>query len=130
MCARFRLDTARPAASVSAWLYRIAANLVADHHRGRQRRPAVGLDEELPLRPGPGSVRRQRSAARRCKRLAGALEQLTEDQRQVVICKFGEGMSNAQAAAWLGKTEGAIEALQHRALRTLCRLLGTKHGET
>jgi DNA-directed RNA polymerase specialized sigma24 family protein len=37
-------------------------------------------------------------------------------------------MSNAQVAAWLGKTEGAIEALQHRALRTLHRLLGAKHG--
>jgi RNA polymerase sigma-70 factor (ECF subfamily) len=56
------------------------------------------------------------------------MEKLTEDQRLVVIGKYGEGMSNAQAAAWLGKTEGAVEALQHRALRTLCRLLGTKHG--
>ena len=46
----------------------------------------------------------------------------------MVVCKFGESMSNAQAAAWLGKTEGAIEALQHRALRTLCRLLGAKQG--
>ena len=36
---RFKLDTARPSASVSAWLYRIAANLVADYHRVRQRRP-------------------------------------------------------------------------------------------
>ncbi len=44
----------------------------------------------------------------------------------VVISKFGEGMSNLQVAAWLGKTEGAVEALQHRALRTLGRLLGAK----
>jgi DNA-directed RNA polymerase specialized sigma24 family protein len=58
--------------------------------------------------------------------LSGALEKLTEEQRLVVISKFGEGLSNAQTAAWLGKTEGAIEALQHRALRTLCRLLGSK----
>jgi len=56
------------------------------------------------------------------------MERLTEDQRLVVLGKFGEGMSNAQAAAWLGKTEGAIEALQHRALRSLGRLLGPKQG--
>jgi RNA polymerase sigma-70 factor (ECF subfamily) len=38
---RFKLDASRPASSVSAWLYRIAANLVADYHRARQRRPLV-----------------------------------------------------------------------------------------
>lgn len=126
---RFKLDTRRPAASVSAWLYRIAANLIADHHRSRQRRPTVGLNEELPLAAMTEDPCRTVERGEALQRLAGALEQLTEDQRQVVICKFGEGMSNAQAATWLGKTEGAIEALQHRALRTLCRLLGTKHGE-
>jgi RNA polymerase sigma-70 factor, ECF subfamily len=125
---KFRLDTTRPASSVSAWLYRIAANLVADHHRARQRRPEVEIDEEASMSlqtPDPcEEVERQESL----HRLSGALEQLTEEQRLVVISKFGEGLSNAQTAAWLGKTEGAIEALQHRALRTLSRLLGTKQG--
>jgi RNA polymerase sigma-70 factor (ECF subfamily) len=125
---KFKLDTARPAASVSAWLYRIAANLVADHHRARQRRPTVNIEEDAPLisaAPDPSQQAERREAL---EHLSGALEKLTEDQRLVVVCKFGESMSNAQAAAWLGKTEGAIEALQHRALRTLCRLLGAKQG--
>ena len=60
------------------------------------------------------------------ERLSGALEKLTEEQRLVVISKFGEGMSNAQVAALLGKSEGAVEALQHRALGALCRLLSVK----
>jgi len=125
---RFKLDASRPASSVSAWLYRIAANLVADHHRARRRRPLVSIEEEAPFvlqAPDPCQQAERREAL---ERLSGGLEKLTEDQRLVVICKYGEGMSNAQAAAWLGKTEGAIEALQHRALRTLCRLLGTRHG--
>jgi RNA polymerase sigma-70 factor, ECF subfamily len=125
---RFKLDKTRPAASVSAWLYRIAANLVADHHRARQRRPTFDIEEDAPFisaAPDPSQQAERREAL---ERLSGALEKLTEDQRLVVVCKFGEGMSNAQAAAWLGKTEGAIEALQHRALRTLCRLLGAKQG--
>ena len=124
---RFKLDTSRPASSVSAWLYRIAANLVADHHRSRRRRPEVDLDDEpLSLQaPDPCEEVERQEALRR---LSGALEQLTEEQRLVVISKFGEGLSNAQTADWLGKTEGAIEGLQHRALRTLSRLLGTKQG--
>jgi RNA polymerase sigma-70 factor, ECF subfamily len=125
----FRLDAARPASSVSAWLYRIAANLVADHHRKRQRKPVVSLDDDAPFAsqlPDPCEEAERREAL---ERLSGALEKLTEDQRLVVISKFGEGMSNAQAARWLGKTEGAIEALQHRALRTLSRLLDVRQGE-
>ncbi len=123
---RFRLDAGRPAASVSAWLYRIAGNLVADYHRVRRRRPAVSLDDEAPFTLTAAEPWQQAAHNEALTRLAAALEQLTEDQRSVVIGKFGEGMSNAQVAAWLGKTEGAVEALQHRALRTLCRLLNVK----
>ena len=123
---RFKLDTARPSASVSAWLYRIAANLVADHHRVRQRRPTVSIEDDASLISAAPDPSQQAERSDALERLSGALEELTEEQRLVVVCKFGEDMSNAQAAAWLGKTEGAIEALQHRALRTLCRLLGAK----
>jgi RNA polymerase sigma-70 factor, ECF subfamily len=126
---RFKLDTSRPAASVSAWLYRIAANLVSDHHRSRRRRPQVDLDDDVSVTvqsPDPcEEVERQEAL----HRLSGALAQLTEEQRLVVVSKFGEGLSNAETAAWLGKTEGAIEGLQHRALRTLSRLLGAKQGK-
>jgi len=127
---RFKLDATRPASSVSAWLYRIAANLVADYHRVRRRRPVVSIEmeEEASFAFDAADPCQQAERREALERLSGALEKLTEDQRLVVIGKYGEGMSNAQAAAWLGKTEGAVEALQHRALRTLCRLLGKKHG--
>jgi RNA polymerase sigma-70 factor, ECF subfamily len=126
---RFRLDDNRPASSVSAWVYRIAGNLVADYHRDRQRRRMVRIDEEAPLASVSQDPWRKAEQQEALEQLSGALEQLTEDQRLVVIGKFGEGMSNAEAAAWLGKTEGAVEALQHRALRTLSRLLRARHGE-
>jgi RNA polymerase sigma-70 factor (ECF subfamily) len=121
---RFRLNAARPASSVSAWLYRIAANLAADHHRSQRRRAAAGLEESDSLVSRDPDPQRQVERRESLERLSAAMEKLTEDQRLVVVGKFGEGMSNAQTAAWLGKTEGAIEALQHRALRTLGRLLG------
>jgi RNA polymerase sigma-70 factor, ECF subfamily len=123
---RFRLNRDRPAASFSAWLYRIAANLVTDHRRAQRRHPTVDLDDELELpahEPDPQRAVERREEARR---LADALEALTEDQRLVVIGKFAEEMSNLQIAALLGKTEGAVESLQHRALRALGRMLGRR----
>jgi RNA polymerase sigma-70 factor (ECF subfamily) len=122
----FKLDAAHPSSSVSAWLYRIAANLVADHHRARRRRPLISIAEDVPFVSDALDPHKQAERHEALERLSGALEKLTEDQRLVVIGKFGEGMSNAQVAAWLGKTEGAVEALQHRALATLCRLLNVK----
>jgi RNA polymerase sigma-70 factor (ECF subfamily) len=126
---RFKLDASRPASSVSAWLYRIAGNLVVDHHRARRRRPEVDIVDDASMVAEGADPGRHVERREALERLSGALEKLTEDQRLVVTAKFGEGMSNAETAAMLGKTEGAVEALQHRALRSLCRLLGTKHGE-
>jgi len=59
--------------------------------------------------------------------LARALNKLSEDQRLVILGKFGEEMSNAEVAVLLGKTEGAVKSLQHRALRALGRLLGMEN---
>jgi RNA polymerase sigma-70 factor (ECF subfamily) len=122
----FRLNSSRPAASFSAWLYRIAANLAADYRRQQGRRREVSLDEQLSLlakEPCPEHCAEQREVGRR---LARAIETLSEDQRLVVIGKFGEEMSNLQIAEWLGKTEGAVKALQHRALRALGKVLGAE----
>jgi len=122
--AGFRLNSSRPAASFSAWLYRIAANLAADHHRGRGRFEQVSLDPESPFPargPGPDAIAERHETA---AALAKALQVLSEDQRLVILGKFVEEMSNTEIASWLGKTEGAVKSLQHRALHALGRLLG------
>ena len=119
----FRLNRDRPAASFSAWLYRIAANLAADQHRGRRRIEQVSLDEDLPVpahNPGPQAMAEHRETA---AQLVSAIDALTEEQRLVIIGRFAEDMSNTEVASWLGKTEGAVKALQHRALGALGRLL-------
>jgi RNA polymerase sigma-70 factor, ECF subfamily len=120
---RFRLQSDCPAASLSAWLYRIAGNLATDYHRQCSRRQEVDLDDHewLPARlPEPQAALEQKESY---ARLAAALDELTEDQRLVVMGRFGEGMSNREVASWLGKTEGAVESLEHRALRALGRIL-------
>jgi RNA polymerase sigma-70 factor (ECF subfamily) len=126
--AGFHLNRERPAASFSAWLYRIAANLAADHYRGRGRFEQVSLDPELSFPahdPGPDAIAERRETT---AKLSQAIRVLSEDQRLVIIGKFVEEMSNTEVAAWLGKTEGAVKSLQHRALHALGRLLGAAEG--
>lgn len=120
--ASFRLDRRRPAASFSGWLYRIAANLLTDHYRSRGRSP-VALPDTLPAPGRATDPQRLAEQHENAAHLAAALEQLNEEQRLVIVGKFAEEMSNAEIAAWLGKSEGAVKSLQHRALRTLGRLL-------
>jgi RNA polymerase sigma-70 factor (ECF subfamily) len=120
----FKLNELRPAASFSAWLYRIASNLITDHHRQAKRAAQVSLSDELRLtdgQPGPQHMAEQREVFARLQR---AMQGLSEEQRLVILAKFGEDMSNAEVAAWLGKSEGAVKSLQHRALQALSRLLG------
>lgn len=105
----------------SAWLYRIANNLVADHFRHQPQQPDLSLEEELIAAEGEPSEALERGLTQ--QQLAQALRGLTEEQRQVIILKFVEGLSNTEVAQVLGKTEGAVKGLQHRALARLGRIL-------
>jgi len=125
---RFRLPASHAAASFSAWLYRIAANLVAGYYRKERRRPLLSLDEQDaqhdPSKP-PDRVVEDREEL---VELAQAMTTLSEQQRIVLHARYIEAMSNAEIAVALGKTEGAVKALQHRALRSLARVLGRQTG--
>ncbi len=125
----FRLDHRRPAASFSGWLYRIAANLVTDHYRSQSRRP-VKLSDDLQAPDRTTDPQRLAEQHEIAADLGDALNQLSEEQRLVIVGKFAEEMSNAEIAAWLGKSEGAVKSLQHRALRTLGRLLASTKSST
>nr|MBC7244352.1 sigma-70 family RNA polymerase sigma factor [Chloroflexota bacterium] len=107
--------------SFSGWLYRIAHNLVVDHFR-TGRRDDVPLDDwPVASHEHPADVA-ERSLTQ--QRLRAAITQLTEEQSLVITLKFLEGMSNAEIAQLMGKSEGAIKSLQFRALAALRRLIG------
>ena len=107
---------------ISAWLFRIAHNLAMDHFRSRRR----WQPEEEPPEP-PGSE--ERSAEDEAFRAIGQqsmfelIENLSEDQQQVLTLKFAFDFSNAEVGTILGKSEGAVKSLQHRALGSLQRQL-------
>ena len=105
-----------------AWLYRIAQARMADYFRREQRTAVVGLDESRLSGEVSPLARVEQSSYH--EELKAAVRGLTTDQQQVIILKFVEGLSNAEVAQILGKTEGAVKSLQHRALSALRRLMG------
>ncbi len=123
---QFRPDPRHPVATFSGWIYRIASNLVVDHFRRRAHRETVPLDEQPPHQLPSIDPEDVITAVDRQEMLSRALAQLTEEQRLVILCRFGEGMSNRETAMILGKTEGAVKSLQHRALAALQRILSSE----
>lgn len=106
----------------AAWLYRIAQARVIDYWRRTQRRATVPFDDlDLPEWSAGDDVANADILQQGL--LQAGLQQITEDQRQVIVLKFVRGLSNAEIAQIMGKTEGAIKALQRRGLEALARLL-------
>lgn len=103
------------------WLYRIAHNAVVDYFRSVGRRTEDELDERVEsLLDGPEWAAER---ATRLTKIQEALNLLTAEQAQVILLRFGEELSHQEVAAIMGKSEGAIKLLQHRAIHALRRLL-------
>ncbi len=109
--------------SFSGWLYRIAHNLVIDHYRRGHRASFVDIEDTTTLKAPTGDPLRAVEAKLDNERLRSALKQLTEEQAQVIVLRFLEERSIAEAAAAMDKTEGAIKALQYRAVLALRRVM-------
>ena len=106
----------------SAWLFRIAHNLAMDHFRaGRRWQP----EEEVPEPPDAEEASAEDQAMHSIGRqsMLELIENLSADQQQVLTLKFVFNFANADVATILGKTEGAIKSLQHRALVSLQKQL-------
>jgi RNA polymerase sigma-70 factor (ECF subfamily) len=104
----------------SAWLFRIAHNLAMDHFRSNRRWQP---DEEVleNVRGEETSAEDQALASLGETSMLELIERLSPEQRQVLTLKFVFRFSNGEAASILGKTEGAVKSLQHRALASLQR---------
>jgi RNA polymerase sigma-70 factor (ECF subfamily) len=106
-----------------AWLYRIAHARIIDYWRSSKRQQTAPLDDPL-LQDGLVAADDAIDIdILQHQLLRSALQQLTDDQQNVIILKYSQGLSNAEVALVLGKTEGAIKALQRRALESLARIL-------
>jgi RNA polymerase sigma-70 factor (ECF subfamily) len=116
---RFRDD----GATFRAWLFRIAHNELANSLRQRRRRRTTAL-EDGPEPMDDADPARLVGVAEEAGRLRAAVARLSDDRRQVVVLRFVDGLSAREIGVVLGRSEGAVRVLQHRALRDLAAILG------
>jgi RNA polymerase sigma-70 factor (ECF subfamily) len=110
-------------ASFRAWLFRIAHNQLANALRSRARHPVAPLDA-IPDPGAEGDPAGELARSEEARRVRRAIAELSEDRRQVVVLRFADGLSTPEIATVLGRSEGAVRVLQHRALRELAARLG------
>jgi RNA polymerase sigma-70 factor (ECF subfamily) len=107
--------------SFSAWLYRIAHNLVVDHHRRLPEQPHQPAEASIEGDSGDLATALEGRVAR--EQLRAAARCLTPEQQEVLALRYGEGLTSAETGRILNKSTGAVEALQRRALASLRRIL-------
>lgn len=109
--------------SFSGWLYRIAHNVVIDHYRQRDKQVLIGLDEAPDIVDEHDDPAQSAEMRLTTDKVRFAMRQLTDEQAEVLSLRFLEGYSIFEVAVMMNKTEGAIKALQYRAVATLRNLL-------
>ncbi len=112
---------------ISAWLYRIAHNLVANYHRDSKRKREVNLEDHLEIH-APGDLPETLLIVNQeTEELMSAIHELTPDRQQLIILKFVEHLSNLEIAVIMGRSEGAIKSLYHRTLISLKTIMDARH---
>jgi RNA polymerase sigma-70 factor (ECF subfamily) len=101
--------------TVAAWLFGIARNCLRDHHRRSRRQEPLPVDlTDRQALPEARVLRAERAAA-----IHRAIQQLPADQREALALRFFAELRTADVAAVMGKHEGAVKMLVHRAVVTL-----------
>ena len=104
---------------LSALLYRIAHNLVANWHRDNSRRREVPLEEITLFRPVGEHPESSLIHTEEQDRLLSVIRTLPMERQQLIILKFVHQLSNAEIGQIMGRTEGAVKSLYHRTLLAL-----------
>ena len=118
-----------PVEALGGWLFQIARHDLYDHRRKQSRSRTEPLDDNLTeAAASDATVDPEELAIDRLEgsRVMGALRELSPDQREVLLLRMAEGMTAPEVAIVLGKTTGAVKALQHRGLASLARVLGLR----
>lgn len=106
-----------------AWLTTIARNLITDHYKSSRSRLETVTDEVPETRSSSGSPEDDVLSAISNELLLQAVNELPREQRDCILMRFIQGLSIAQTAAALSRSEGAVKQLQLRAVRSLANLV-------
>lgn len=109
---------------IGAWFITIARNIVLDHLKSARHRLELTTADTLEAKEQVSSTEEAVLDALQSERLMQAVAQLGDEQRECVMLRFIHGLSVSETAGVMGKNDGAIKALQHRAVRKLADLVG------
>jgi RNA polymerase sigma-70 factor (ECF subfamily) len=107
----------------SSWLYRIAQNLLVDHYRKESSRRELDESGMNEVRDHEALPEERVADQEDLASLATAIQLLGDDEQNVIILRFVEGLSHKEVAEAIGKSEGASRVIQHRALEALAGLM-------
>jgi RNA polymerase sigma factor (sigma-70 family) len=114
---------------VTTWAYRVATNLCIDRQRSRGRRRQMALDDAPELADGATGAEGRLQQADRMAALEAALSELPDRQRQAVVLRHLEGMTNPEIAAIMEIGVEAVESLTARGKRALAAILAGRKAE-
>ena len=120
---RYKIAPKDNVAIFSAWLYRLAHNRMVDILRKKQRVTHVDIEHASHVSTQDNFIDRL-SIKLEVEQIMQTMNMLSDQQQQVLLLRFIEGLSIAETAQVMDKSEGAVKALQHRSLGSLRRLLG------
>ena len=103
----------------SAWLYRIAHNLVVNWYRDKEKKGEISLSEQYPPPTMDGNVEDRIEEEDEKTALLRVISSLPDDRKELLILKHVEGLTNSEIGQIMDRTEGAIKALYHRTLESL-----------
>ncbi len=103
----------------SAWLYRIARNLVANWHRDQSRRQILALDDFVQWHISDAGPEMAAQLLEDKEQLLSAIRRLPAERQELLIFKFVDRLSNTEVGEIMGRSEGAIKSLYHRTLVAL-----------
>lgn len=106
-----------------AWLFRIARNAIIDEVRKRRRSPETEELAQAECLPGDRLADVEALRGIEGERVRGCVARLGDEQAEVVVLRFFWDLDVAATADAMGRTAGAVKALQHRAMRNLARML-------
>jgi RNA polymerase sigma-70 factor, ECF subfamily len=118
-----------PVEALGGWLFQIARHDLYDYRRKQSRSRIEPLEDNLnEAALAEGGVDPEEVAIDRLEgsRVLAALRELSQDQREVLLLRMAGGLTAPEVAAILGKSTGAVKALQHRGLASLARVLGLR----
>lgn len=113
----------------SAWLYRIAHNLVANWHRDRSRRQIISLEDLGQWQLNEEGPELRAVLAEDKAMLQRAISRLPADRQELLVLKFVDRLSNADIGAIMGRSEGAVKSLYHRTLLSLREDIGPQEPD-